>query len=78
MLVEDHFRSWKQYQRRSAKIDIQTDRWLQQAAVDQDGAVQPERLERRILEQRSTYFAPDRRVSLARETLAGVAGPGRP
>jgi mono/diheme cytochrome c family protein len=60
MLVEDHFRSWKQYQRRSAKIGIQTDRWLQQAAEHQDGGLQPERLQRRILEQRSTYFAPDR------------------
>jgi hypothetical protein len=59
MFVEDHARSWKRYQRRAAEIDVQTDLWLQQAAVDQDDAVQRERLERRIRQQRSTYFAPD-------------------
>lgn len=59
MLIEDHYRSWKHYQRRAAEIDIQTDRWLQQAALAQDDAQQWQRLERRIVQQRSTYFAPD-------------------
>lgn len=59
MLIQDHYRSWKQYQRRAAEIDIQTDRWLQQAALAQDDTQQWQRLERRIAQQRSTYFAPD-------------------
>ncbi len=59
MLVEDHYRSWKQYQRRAAEVDIQTDRWLQQVALAQDDAQEWQRLERRIVQQRSTYFAPD-------------------
>jgi len=60
MFVEDHGREWKRYQRRAAEIDVRTATWLQAAEARQDGTEsQAERLERRMLQQRSTYFAWD-------------------